>query len=154
MKIKTVITVIALTALCATAMLSGCGGDKTEDIEDINEVKALSYYSSGYGSSSIPIGGAETNGELTYGEFIENYCPGGKWKQFSDGSDFVNYIGGDSSEGYVSIQWEKYSSGWEVRAMEVEGAPISTNRTKAFFSGEAWSPDIVFLGSDAPTIDR
>jgi hypothetical protein len=123
MKIKTVITAIALIMLCVTAMLSGCGGS-----DKIDEVKAQAY--------SVDFTGVNpSDGGKTYGEFTENYCPGGKWEQFSSGNDFVNYIGGNSPEGSVDIQWTKMSSGWRVYAVEIEGEGITQAHINTFFSG-------------------
>jgi hypothetical protein len=71
----------------------------------------------------------------TYGEFVESYCPGGKWGQFSSGGDsFVNYTGGDSPEGGVDIQWVKNSSGWAVYAVEINGEGVSLAHINTFFS--------------------
>jgi hypothetical protein len=95
--------------------LTGCGGS-----DKINEVKQES-----------PVDSIRT-----YGEFTERYCPGGKWEQSSDASDFVNYIGGDSSDGSIDIQWTKTSSGWTVYAMEVEGKALSqTHINNLFLNG-------------------
>jgi hypothetical protein len=113
----------AVLVLALVVALAACGGS-----DDIDEVKAQPY--------SVDFTGVRpSDSGATYGEFVESYCPGGKWEQFSSGGDsFVNYIGGDSPEGGVDIQWLKNSSGWAVYAVEINGEGVSLAHINTFFS--------------------
>jgi hypothetical protein len=125
MKIKIeVLLIVVFTVFTLAIALAGCGGGG-----DIGEVKSQSY--------SVDFTGVNpSDSGTTYGEAIENYCPGGKWKQFTGntGDNIVEYNGGDSPEGSTSIQWMKKSSGWSVWAMEIEDKGLSQAHINTFFS--------------------
>jgi hypothetical protein len=131
MKKRSRLILIAVLSFALVMGLAACGGGGA----NIDEVKAQPY--------SVDFSGVNpADSGTTYGEAIGNYCPGGKWEQFTaaGGEENVEYTGGDSPEGEVNIQWVKTSSGWSVYAMEIEGEGISMAHINTFFSGAMSSP--------------
>jgi hypothetical protein len=124
LRIQAKLIVSLLLALLLAVGAAGCGGGSG----DVDEVKAQ-----GYTVDFTGVGPSDSG--KTYGEFIDSYCPGGEWRQFtSNGNRIVEYNGGDSPEGSVNIQWAKSSSGWSVWAMEVNGEGVSQFHINTFFS--------------------
>jgi hypothetical protein len=124
LRIQAKLIVSLLLALLLAVGAAGCSGGGG----DVDEVKAQGYTVDFTGVNPSDSG-------KTYGEFIDSYCPGGEWRQFtSNGDRIVEYNGGDSPEGSVNIQWAKSSSGWSVWAMEINGEGISQFHINTFFS--------------------
>jgi hypothetical protein len=124
MKSQKVILTFSLIFIVLITMV-GCSS------EDIDDVKAQSYTVKGvmflYSDS----------GE-TYGETMDRYCPGGKWKQFTGTNyqDIVEYSGGDSPQGEVLIQWIHSTMDaveWEPWSMEIDGNLLSNDEILSFF---------------------
>jgi len=116
--------VVGLIATIASGLVA-CSGSS-----DIDAVKAQNY-SVGFGVI-VP-----TTSGPTFGPAVENYAPGGKWSQQTTTlGRTVNYEGGKSPQGKVTIQWYNVSkdTGWSVWAMEVDGNPVSQAQICTFFS--------------------
>jgi hypothetical protein len=121
---KTILTLLLMLMIVIGA--SACGEDS-----DVTEVKEQAY-------TVDMLGVHPDDGGTTYGDFIESYCPGGKWKSDSTaaGERIVNYTGGDAPEGEIVIQWVKGESGWSVWAVEIDETAISMAQINTIFSSE------------------